>query len=322
MTSLSRVGICLLCLANTAATAQSYPSKSVRVVVPFAAGAGSNDIMARLIAQKLSVALTQQFVVDNRPGASGIMGTDIVAKAQSDGYTVLVMSLGITVLPSLFSKLPYDTLKDLTPVTMIASAPLLLVVNPSLQVKSVAEFIAYAKANPGKLNFGSGGAGATPHLAGEMLKTMASLQITHVPYKGGAPALADLIGGQIQFMCENIPGTLPFVRAGKLRALAITDLKRSPLLPELPTLDESGLKGYQIVGWNGLFVPARTPHAVIDKLHTAVVGALQQPDMKERLATLGADAVGDTPQHFAQFIKADIAKWAQVVKQAGLKVEP
>jgi tripartite-type tricarboxylate transporter receptor subunit TctC len=303
------------------AHAQSYPAKSVRMVVPFAAGAGSNDIMARLIAQKLSDSFGQQFVVDNRPGASGIIGCDIVAKAQPDGYTVLMMSLTFTVLPSLFSKLPYDTVKDLTPVTLVASAPLMLVVNPSVPVKNVAEFIAYAKANPGKLNFGSGGAGATPHLAGEMLKSMAGVQVTHIPYKGGAPALADLVGGQIQFMLENIPGTLPFAKSGKLRALAVTDLKRSPLLPDLPTLDESGLKGYQIVGWNGLFVPAGTPAAIVNKLHAGVVAALALPDVKERLTVLGADGVGDTPQHFAAFIKDDIAKWARVVKSAGIKVE-
>ncbi|MDB5810178.1 MAG: Tripartite-type tricarboxylate transporter, receptor component TctC [Betaproteobacteria bacterium] len=310
-----------LLLFATIAAAQTYPAKAVRMVVPFAAGAGSNDIMARLIAQKLTDAFGQQVVVDNRPGASGIIGTDIVAKAQPDGYTVLMMSLTYTVLPSLFSKLPYDPVKDLAPVTMVASAPLMLVVNPSVPVKSVPEFVAYAKANPGKLNFGSGGAGATPHLAGEMLKSMAGLQVTHIPYKGGAPALADLIGGQIQFMLENIPGTLPFVKSGKLRALAVTDTKRSPLLPELPTLDESGLKGYELVGWNGLFVPTGTSTAIINKLYNGVHGALALADVKERLAILGADGVGDTPQHFTTFIKADIAKWAQVVKTAGIKIE-
>ena len=315
------LSVLLFLLCAGAALAQPYPTKAVRMVVPFAAGAGSNDIMARLIAQKLGDSLGQQFVVDNRPGASGIIGCDIVAKAQPDGYTVLMMSLTFTVNPSLFKKLPYDTVKDLVPVTMVASAPLMLVVHPSIPVKSVAEFIAYAKANPGKLNFGSGGPGTTPHLAGEMLKTMAHLDVTHIPYKGGAPALSDLIGGQIQFMLENIPGTLPFAKAGKLRALAVTDLKRSPLLPDLPTLDESGLKGYQIVGWNGLFVPAGTPSAIINKLHTEVVKALALPDVKERLATMGADGVGDTPQHFTAFIKAEIPKWAKVVKDAGLKVE-
>jgi tripartite-type tricarboxylate transporter receptor subunit TctC len=311
----------LVLIIATAASAQSYPDKSVRMVVPFAAGAGSNDIMARLVAQKLSDALGQQFVVDNRPGASGIIGTDIVAKAPPDGYTVLMMSLTFTVNPSLFSKLPYDTVRDLIPVTMVASAPLMLVVHPSVPAKSVTEFIAYAKANPGKLNFGSGGPGTTPHLAGEMIKTVAGIQVTHIPYKGGAPALTDLVAGQIQFMCENIPGTLPFAKAGKLRALAVTDLKRSPLLPELQTLDEAGLKGYQIVGWNGLFVPAGTPQPIVNRLNAEVVKALALPDVKDRLATLGADAVGDTPQHFAVFIKAEIPKWAKVVKDAGLKIE-
>ena len=300
---------------------QTYPNRPVRMVVPFAAGAGSNDIMARLVAQKLSERFGEQVVVDNRPGASGIIGTDIVAKAQPDGYTVLMMSLTFTVNPSLFSKLPYHTEKDLLPVTMVASAPLMLVVHPSLPVKSVHEFIAHAKANPGKLNFGSGGPGTTPHLAGEMLKTMAGIQVTHVPYKGGAPALADLIGGQIQFMLENIPGTLPFAKSGKLRALAVTDLKRSPSLPELPTLDESGIKGYQIVGWNGLFVPAGTAQAIVNKLHTEVVNALALPEVRQRFATMGADGVGDTPQHFAAFIKSEIPKWAKVVKDASLKVE-
>jgi tripartite-type tricarboxylate transporter receptor subunit TctC len=322
MTIVCRACMALLVLIiATAASAQSYPDKSVRMVVPFAAGAGSNDIMARLVAQKLSDALGQQFVVDNRPGASGIIGTDIVAKAPPDGYTVLMMSLTFTVNPSLFSKLPYDTVRDLIPVTMVASAPLMLVVHPSVPAKSVTEFIAYAKANPGKLNFGSGGPGTTPHLAGEMIKTVAGIQVTHIPYKGGAPALTDLVAGQIQFMCENIPGTLPFAKAGKLRALAVTDLKRSPLLPELQTLDEAGLKGYQIVGWNGLFVPAGTPQPIVNRLNAEVVKALALPDVKDRLATLGADAVGDTPQHFAVFIKAEIPKWAKVVKDAGLKIE-
>jgi len=331
MTKVTQSGLSLLALlfASTAALAQSastgsgqaYPDKAVRMVVPFAAGAGSNDIMARLVAQKLSDNFGQQVVVDNRPGASGIIGTDIVAKAQPDGYTVLMMSLTLTVNPSLFKKLPYNTEKDLTPVTAVASAPLMLVTHPSLPVKSVREFIAYAKANPGKLNFGSGGPGTTPHLAGEMLKTMAGIQVIHVPYKGGAPALADLVGGQIQFMCENIPGTLPFVKAGRLRALAITDRKRSPLLPEMPTLDESGLKGYEIVGWNGLFVPAGTPPAVVNKLHAAAVKALALPDVRERLATMGADGIGNTPQQFTAFIKSEIAKWAKVVKDAGIRIE-
>jgi len=292
----------------------------VRLIVPFAPG-GSNDIMARITAQKLTESFGQQVIVDNRAGASGIVGTEIAAKAPPDGYTVLMMSLTLTVNPSLYRKLPYDTVKDLAPVTLVASAPLMLVVHPSIPAKSVNEFIAFAKANPGKLNFGSGGAGATPHLAGEMLKMMARLQMTHVPYKGGGPALADLIGGQIQVMLENLPSTLPHVKAGRLRALALTGLKRSPLVPDLPTLDEAGLKGYEIVGWNGLFVPSGTPQNIIAYLHGLTVKMLAQADVKERLATLGAEGVGNTPDEFRAFVKAEIVKWARVVKEAGLKVE-
>ena len=297
-----------------------YPSKPVRLIVPFAPG-GSNDIMARLTAQKLTEVFGQQVIVDNRAGASGIVGTDIAAKAPPDGYTVLMMSLTLAVNPSLYRKLPYNTEKDLAPVTLVASAPLMLVVHPSIPAKSVNEFIAFARANPGKLNFGSGGAGATPHLAGEMLKMMAKLHMTHVPYKGGGPALADLIGGQIQVMLENLPSTLPHVKAGRLRALALSGLRRSPLVPDLPTLDEAGLKGYEIVGWNGLFLPSGTPQNIVAYLHGLTVKMLVQPDVKERLATLGAEGVGNTPDEFRAFVKAEIVKWAQVVKEAGLKVE-
>jgi tripartite-type tricarboxylate transporter receptor subunit TctC len=259
--------------------------------------------------------------VDNRPGASGIVGTELASKASPDGYTLLMMSLTFTVNPSLYRKLPYDTLKDFIPVSLIASAPLMLVVNPSQPVKSVKELIDYAKANPGKLNFGSGGRGTTPHLAGEMLKAMAGLQMTHVPYKGGGPALADLVGGQIQLMLENIPSTLPFVKAGKLRALAVSGKKRSALVPDLPTLDEAGLKGYEIVGWNGLFFPAGTKPAIVKTIHGLTVKMLAQADVKERLATLGAEPVGNSPTEFAAFIRAEIAKWARIVKQAGLKAQ-
>jgi len=313
--------IAVLLLSAIGAYAQTYPTRPVRMVVPFAAGAGSNDIMARLIAQKLSDSLGQQVVVDNRPGASGIIGCDIVAKAQPDGYTVLMMSLTLAVNPSLFKKLPFVTERDLVPVTMVASAPLMLVVHPSVPAKSVAELVAYAKANPTRLNFGSGGPGATPHLAGEMFKLFAGVQMTHVPYKGGAPALADLVGGQIQLMLENIPGTLPFVKAGKLRALAVTDTKRSPAIPDLPTLDEAGLKGYELVGWNGLFFPRGTAAPVVTKLYSDTRQALMLPDIKERLAQMGAEGVGNTPAQFAAFIKAEIGKWAKVVAAAGIKVE-
>jgi tripartite-type tricarboxylate transporter receptor subunit TctC len=313
----------LVALALPAAQAlaqKSYPNKAIRMIVPFAPG-GSNDIMGRLVAAKLTESMGQQVVVDNRPGASGIVGTDLAAKAAPDGYTVLVMSLTFTVNPSIRSKLPYDTEKDLVPVTLIASAPLILVVHPSLPVKSVKEFIAYAKANPGKLNFGSGGPGSTPHLAGEMLKTMAGLEMTHVPYKGGGPALADLVGGQIQLMLENIPSTLPFVKSGRLRVLAVTSKKRSPTVPDVPTLDEAALKGYELTGWNGLFVPHGTPRAIVNQLHAETVKALAAPDVKERLAAMSAELGGESPEKFAVFIKAEIRKWAKIAKEAGLKVE-
>ena len=297
-----------------------YPTKPIRLIVPFAPG-GSNDIMARLTGQKFSEAFGQQVVVDNRAGASGIVGTEIAARSLPDGYTVLMMSLTFAVNPSLFRKLPYDTERDLTPVTLVASAPLMLVVHPSIPAKSVQELVAHARANPGKLNFGSGGNGTTPHLAGEMLRVMAGAQMTHVPYKGGGPALADLMGGQIQLMLENIPSTLPLAKSGKLRPLAVTALKRSPLVPDLPTLDEAGLKGYEIVGWNGLFVPTGTARAIVNTLHATTVKALEQPDTRERLATLGAEGVGSSPEQFRAFVQAEIRKWAKVVKQAGLKVE-
>ena len=301
-------------------TAAAYPARPIRLIVPFAPG-GSNDIMARLAGQKLSESLGTQVVVDNRAGGSGIIGTDIAAKAAPDGYTLLMMSLTFAVNPSLYSKLPYDTEKDLTPVTLVASAPLMLVVHPSIPAKSVQELIAYAKANPGKLNFGSGGPGTTPHLAGEMLKMMAGVRMTHVPYKGGGPALNDLIGGQIQLMLENIPSTLPHAKSGRLRSLAVSGLKRSPLVPDLPTLDEAALKGYEIVGWNGLFVPSGTPRQIVTRLHGDIAKALAQPDVKERLATMGAEPVGNSPEEFRAFVKAEIVKWAKVVKEAGLKVE-
>ena len=310
----------LLAVSFAPAAAQDWPAKPVRLIVPFAP-AGSNDIMARLIGQKLGERLGQQFLVDNRAGASGIIGTDAAAKSAPDGYTVLMMSLTLAVNPSLYAKLPYDTEKDLLPVTLVASAPLMLVVHPSVPASSLKDLIAHAKANPDKLNFGSGGPGTTPHLAGEMLKTMAGVTMTHVPYKGGGPALADLVGGQIQVMLENIPSTLPYVKNGRLRALAVTSLKRSALVPDLPTLDEAGLKGFEIVGWNGFFLPAGAPKAIVTKLHAETVNVLTLPEVKERLAGLGADGIGGSPDEFAGFLRAELRKWGKIVKDAGIKVE-
>ena len=313
------ISICAAMLLASNAFAQAYPSRTVRLIDGFSPG-GSTDIVGRLIAQKLSESFGQPVVVENRPGATGTVAAEMVAKSAPDGHVMLIVPLTFTVSPSLY-KLPYDPVKDLLPVTLVASAPLMLVVHPSVPVKTLAELIAYAKANPGKLHFGSGGVGSTPHLAGEMLKSMAGIEATHVPYKGGGPALADLASGQIQFMVENIPSTAPYVTSGRLRALAVTDLKRSPVLPDVPTLDESGLKGYQLVGWSGLFLPGGTPPAIVDKLHAEVAKALAASDVKERLAAMGFQGVGDTPQHFAAFVHAEIAKWAKVVKDANINVE-
>jgi len=310
-----------LCGGAGSIPAQDYPTRAVRLVVPFAAGAGTNDILARLVAQRLTDSLGHQVVVDNRPGASGIIGTDIVAKAPPDGYTILIMSVPFTANASLYEKLPYNAEKDFAPVTLVAYVPLILVVHPSVPANSVKELIALAKARPGSLNFGSGGAGSTPHLAAELLKSMAGINMAHVPYKGGAPALADLLGGQIQLMLENIPGTLPLVKGGKLRVLAVSSKARSALAPDVPTLDEAGVKGYEIVGWNGIFVPAKTPKPIISQLHSEIAGALALPDVKERLATMGAQGVGNTPDAFAAFVKAETAKWGKLVKQAGIKLD-
>src|SRR5687768_3130256 len=322
MTLIARACLMFFATMSLPVAAQTYPTRPVRMVVPFAPG-GSTDIMSRVAAQHmaLSDSFAQQIIVDNRPGVSGIVGIDIVAKAQPDGYTVLMTSLAITVNPSLYRSLPYDTAKDFAPVTLVGSNSNILVLHPSVPAKSLQEFIAYAKANPGKLNFGSGGPGTTPHLAGEMFKTMAGIQVTHVPYKGGGQSVLALMGGEIQFILESITQLLPFVKAGKLRPLGVTDLSRSPLLPDLPTLNESGLNGYQMVGWNGMFVPAGTPASVVNKLHAEVVKALTLPAVKERFATLGADPSGMSPAEFSAFVAAETAKWAKVVKDANIKVE-
>ncbi|MGZ5152179.1 MAG: tripartite tricarboxylate transporter substrate-binding protein, partial [Burkholderiales bacterium] len=233
----------------------------------------------------------------------------------------LFLGASAIVNTSMYESLPFNLQRDIAPVSDLIDYPMVMAAHPSVPAKTIAEFITYAKANAGKLNFGSGGPGTTPHLAGEMLKMMAGAQMTHIPYKGGGPALTDLMGGQIQFMLENIPSTLPLAKSGKVRALAVTALKRSPLVPDLPTLDEAGLKGYEIVGWNGLFVPAATPREVVSLLHRTTVKALDLPDMKERLAMLGAEGVGSSPDQFKAFVQSEIRKWARVVKDAGLKAE-
>ena len=304
-----------------AAFAQAYPSRPIRFIGPFAAGAGVLDIMARLVGQHLGQSLGQQVLIDNRPGAGGNVGAEVAAKAVPDGYTMLMGAVALVVSPYLYARLPFDPLTDLAPVTQVNSAPLMLVVHPSLPVNSVAELIAYAKARPGALNYGSGGVGATPFLATELFKSMAGIDVVHVPYKGGAPALADLVAGQLSFMIENVPGTLPFVKDGKLRALAITSRQRLALVPELPTMEEAGVPGYEMIGWNGIFVPKATPPEIVARLNAELVKVLRSTEVGEQLARLGAVPVGDTPEQFGAFVKAESARWGKIIKDLGIKPE-
>ncbi|HEY5900320.1 MAG TPA: tripartite tricarboxylate transporter substrate binding protein [Burkholderiales bacterium] len=308
-------------LVSQAVSAQAWPNRPVRFLVPFAAGAGINDIMARLVGQHLGAGLGQPVVIENRAGAGGIAGTEAAAKAAPDGYTFLMTNVSLVTSAYMYSKLPYDPQKDLVPVTLVATSPLMLVVHPSVSAKSVQELIALAKANPGKLNFGSGGVGSTPHLSAELFKSAVGIDAVHVPYKGGAPALNDLIGGQLSFMIENMPGTMPFVKQGKLRALAVTSAQRSPLEPALPTMAESGVPGYEVVGWQGLFAPAGTRPEIMARLQAEVAKALRLPAVRERLAALGAEPVGSTPEEFAAFVREEHARWGRVIREKGIRSE-
>jgi len=309
-----------LALPQTA-RAQAWPTKPIRLVVPFSAGAGISDILARLISQHLSGGLGQQVVIDNRPGAGGNLGGDIVAKAAPDGYTVLLGSSFLAVNAYLYAQTPYDSLSDFVPVSSVAINPLLLVVHPSVPANSVAELVARAKAKPGQLNYGSGGIGSTPFLATELFKATAKIEITHVPYKGGAPALADLAAGQLSMMIENMPGTMPFVRSGKMRALAITSRARSALQPDLPTMIEAGVPGYEMIGWNGIFVPKGTPPKIVERLHGEIAEILRGAELREQFAKLGAEAVGNTSVAFTAFFKEESTRWGKIIRDRGIKPE-
>ncbi len=304
--------------ANSAASA--YPAKPIRLIVPFAPGGGT-DILARLIAQRLSELFKQQVVVDNRAGGSGIAGTDIVAKAAPDGYTLIMISSTHTIVPSLFAKVPYDAVKDFAPVTQATSQPYIMGVHPSVPARSVKEFIALAKSTLGQLNYASGGSGTAPHLAGELLKTLTGIDMVHVPYKGGGPALLALISGEVAMLFSSLPSTLPQVKADKVRALAVSSAKRSPAVPALPTVAESGVPGFEVINWYGVLAPARTPRAMVAKLHAEIVKLLQTPEIKERLAADGTDAVGSTPEEFGAYIQAEITKWGKVVKASGMRAD-
>ncbi len=301
------------------AIAQDYPTRPIKIVVPQSAGGGA-DILARTVAQKLSEAWGQSVVVDNRPGAAGIIGTELVAKAPPDGYTLVMGAISTHAINrALYKTLPYDPVKDFAPVALVASAPLLVVVHPSVPVNSMRELIALAKAKPGQLFFASAGSGNSTHLAGELFKSMANVDLVHVPYKGATPAESDLIGGQVAVMFTSILSGLPHVKAGKMKALAVTSARRSSIAPDLPTVAESALPGYDVDPWYGLFAPASTPRAIVDKLNREVARILTLPDVKQRFAALGAEPGSGTPQQFGAFVDAEIAKWSKVVADSGAK---
>ena len=316
------VGIAAFAFTMAAgAQAPAYPTKPIRLVVPFPP-AGATDLIARAVAQKLGEVWGQSVVVDNRPGAGGNIGTELVAKAAPDGYTLEMGTVGTHAInASLYAKIPFDHVKDFAPVILVAGVPNVLVVNPAVPANSVQELIAYAKANPGKLNFASSGAGTSIHLSGELFKVMAGVQMTHVPYKGSAPALQDLLGGQVQLMFDNLPPSLPQIKAGRLRALAVTSATRAPALPDVPTIAESGLPGFEASSWFGILAPAGTPPAIVAKINAEVAKWLASPEGKEKLASIGANAAGGSPEDFAQHIQVETAKWAKVVKESGAKVD-
>jgi tripartite-type tricarboxylate transporter receptor subunit TctC len=311
----------VLAAMTTAVGAQSYPTKPIRLVVPFPAG-GTTDILARAAAQKLSEALGQQVIVDNRPGAGGNIGSDIVAKSAPDGYTLLMGTVGTHAInPSLYSKMPYDHIKDFVPVVLVAGVPNVLVVTPSLPVNSVQELIKLAKDKPGSINFASSGSGTSIHLSGELFKTMTGLEMTHVPYKGSSPALTDLMGGQVQIMFDNLPSALPQIKGGKLRAIAVTSKARAPALPDIPTMAESGMPGFEAYSWFGVLAPAGTPAAVVTRINSEVNKWLQSPEAREQMLAQGAEAAGGSPQQFSAHIQTETEKWAKVVKASGAKAD-
>jgi tripartite-type tricarboxylate transporter receptor subunit TctC len=301
------------------ALAQTYPAKPIRVIIGYSAG-GPTDVLGRILAQKLSLNVGQTMLVENRPGANSIIGTELVAKAAPDGYTLLLASIGHTVNPSFYGKVPYDALKSFAPITLVATLPLVMVVNPALPVKSMRELITLAQAKPGELTFGSAGNGSSPHLGMELLKTLAKINMVHIPYKGNGPALADVMAGQIALMFYPVVGVAQNVNAGKIRALAIGSKARLEELPQVPTMAEVGFPRFEdSAPWIGYLAPAATPAEVVNKLHGELLRALGDGEVKERMKTLGAVIVGNTPSQFAEFLRADLVKWAQVIKAAGAK---
>lgn len=314
------IGLVLMWPVVGAYAQPAYPAKPIRIVVPYLAG-GAADVVARLVGQKMTEAMGQTVLVDNRAGGAANIGSDFVAKLPPDGYTLLMGSPANVVNVSLFAKMPYDVLKDLAPITLMGTSANILVVHPSLPVKSVKELIALAKARPGQLTYASSGNASSNHLSGELFRALAHVDLVHVPYKGGGPAITDLLGGQVTMYFSSLPGALPFVRSGKLRALGVTSAKRAAAAPEMPTIAEQGLPGYAFVAWHALLAPAGTPPSVIDKLNAEVVRIVHQPDTRARLENQGVDVVGGTPTELAAFLREEIAKCARLVKMAGIKVD-
>jgi tripartite-type tricarboxylate transporter receptor subunit TctC len=304
-----------------AAFAQPYPNKPIKYVVPFPAG-GTTDTLARIISTKLTDALGQPVIIENRGGAGGNIGSDVVAKSAPDGYTILggtISSHAINV--SLYANMPYDPVRDFVPITLIGTNANVLIVHPSNPANSVAELIAYAKANPGKVAFASAGSGTSQHLSGELFKSLAKIDITHIPYKGSAPAITDLMGGQVTMMFDTLIVAAPQIKAGKVKALAVTSSKRVAGFDQIPTMIEGGVAGYEVVSWQGIFAPAKTPPEIVRRLNTEIVKIINMPDVRERFAGLGLEPAGNSSEDFAAFQKAEIAKWAKVVKEGGVKVD-
>jgi tripartite-type tricarboxylate transporter receptor subunit TctC len=303
------------------APAQGYPAKPVRLIVPFAAG-GTTDVLARLVGQELGEALGQQFLVENRPGAGGNIGTEVAVKAAPDGYTLLMSFDGtLAINPNTYRKLAFDPQRDLAPVASVAQVPLLIVVHPGVAAETIGEFVALAKARPGRVNYSSAGNGSTGHLAGELFRARAGIDMVHIGYKGGGQAVQDLLGGQIQMVVTALPTVEGHLKGGKLRALAFTSAKRVPGAPDVPTLAESGFTGFEVVSWYGILAPAGTPPDIVRKLNAEINRILKLPAVRDRMVALGTEPTGGTPEQFAETIKADTARWAKVVADAGIRID-
>ena len=314
------VGVVAFAVCSVA-VAQGWPSKPIKWIVPFAPG-GTTDILARTISEKLTTALGQPVIVENKPGAGGGLGAEFTAKAPPDGYTIMGGTISTHAInASLYKNLPYDPVKDFAPITMIVRLPNMLVVNPDIPAKNVTELIALLKSHPNKYSFASSGNGTSQHLSGELFKGMAGVEMQHIPYKGSPPALQDVVGGQVAMTFDNITTAWPLAKAGKLRALAVTTSKRSSIAPEIPTLSESGLAGYEVGSWQGVFAPAGTPPAIVSRLNREIVKIINMPDVKEKLTALGAEPVGNTPEEFGAIVRTEVAKWGEVVKKSGAKVD-